>query len=158
VELPGAYFDYASKWLTPANEAQLPPARSAPVIYYQNEALKQLDVVVTTDFFAFDDSSNFYGLEGQGSAVEMGDAVLGLVAKELNQPWMAIRNASDPQIEGTGSMRDKAGQAGKIYEKFGYWTTVPSAIACWAAIIGHARVPVPKAPKRAVAAVSGQND
>jgi len=158
VDLPGAYFDYASKWLTPANEAQLPPARSAPVIYYENQALKQLDVVVTTDFFAFDDSSNFYGLEGQGSAVEMGDAVLGLVAKELNQPWMAIRNASDPQIEGTGSMRDKAGQAGRIYEKFGYWTTVPSAIACWAAIIGHARLPVPKAPKRAIAAVSGQND
>jgi nucleoside phosphorylase len=158
VDLPGAYFDYATKWLTSANEPHLPAARSAPVIYYENQALKQLDVVVTTDFFAFDDSSNFYGLQGQGSAVEMGDAVLGLVAKGLNQPWMAIRNASDPQIEGTVSIRVKAGQAGQIYEKFGYWTTVPSAIACWAAIIGHAGVPVPKVPKRVVATASGKSD
>lgn len=28
-------------------------------------------------------------------------------------------------------------KAGQIYEKFGYWTTVSSAIACWALVLDN---------------------
>jgi hypothetical protein len=94
--------------------------------------------VVTTDFFAFDDSSNTFGLQGLGAAVEMGDAVLGMVIQELGASaprWAAIRNASDPQIDDSGlTIQQAANKAGQIYEKFGYWTTIPSAITCWATV------------------------
>ena len=36
--------------------------------------------------------------------------------------WMAIRNASDPQMR---SISEKE-KAAKIYEQYGYWTTIPS--------------------------------
>ena len=93
---------------------------------------------MTTDFFAFDDSSNTFGLQGLGAAVEMGDAVLGMVIDEMGSKaplWTAIRNASDPQIDNTGmTLKEAADKAGQIYEKFGYWTTIPSAITCWATV------------------------
>jgi nucleoside phosphorylase len=96
--------------------------------------------MLTTDFFEFGTSSN--GLGGLGCGVEMGDAVFGMVAKELgdNAPkWLVIRNASDPQINGdlpTGaSGRDmQAHWAVWYYETYGYWTSVNSAIATWAMI------------------------
>lgn len=94
--------------------------------------------VVTTDFFAFDDSTNSYGLKGLGTAVEMGDAVLGLVIEKMGASaprWAAIRNASDPQIDSSGlTLPEAANKAAQIYEKYGYWTTIPSAITCWAAV------------------------
>ena len=94
--------------------------------------------VVTTDFFAFDDSSNTFGLQSLGAAVEMGDAVLGMVISVLGAKapkWAAIRNASDPQIDDSGlTLKEAADKAGQIYEKYGYWTTIPSAIACWATV------------------------
>jgi hypothetical protein len=67
----------------------------------------------------------------------MGDAVLGLVtSQDLTDPppWLIVRNASDPQIAAGGTLLDRAAQAAAIYEKYGYWTTVNSAIACWALI------------------------
>jgi hypothetical protein len=96
--------------------------------------------VLTTDFFAFDNAANSYGLRtynAKAHAVEMGDAVLGLVcAKDLHDapPWAIVRNASDPQIGGPGTLTEQAQEAAEIYEKYGYWTTVGSAIACWALI------------------------
>lgn len=39
----------------------------------------KIDDVVTTDFFAYDDTENTFGLQSFGAAVEMGDAVLGMV-------------------------------------------------------------------------------
>jgi hypothetical protein len=39
----------------------------------------------------------------------MGDAVLGLVAKDMGKSaprYLAIRNVSDPQIKAEGSIRD----------------------------------------------------
>jgi hypothetical protein len=49
--------------------------------------------------------------------------------------WAAVRNASDPQIDSAGlTIEEAATKASQIYEKFGYWTTIPSAITCWAII------------------------
>jgi hypothetical protein len=45
----------------------------------------------------------------------------------------SIRNASDPQMDGPDLNTEKQ-QAAAIYERYGYWTTIGSAITCWAAI------------------------
>jgi nucleoside phosphorylase len=120
--------------------SRLPKAnRTAQIITRGKNGIKPNDVV-TTDFFAFDDDTNDYQLQGLGTAVEMGDATLGLACEELENTgehtpaWVAIRNASDPQISGGDTLKEKADKAGRIYEKYGYWTTINSAIACWAVI------------------------
>ncbi len=121
-----------------ANADHLPQSSRPQRIFTKPAADAKLPDVVTTDFFAFDDSSNSYGLKGLGAAVEMGDAVLGMVISQLGSKaplWAAIRNASDPQIDDSGlTLKEAATKAGQIYEKFGYWTTIPSAITCWATV------------------------
>ncbi len=121
-----------------ANASHLPVSTRKPRIFTKSVLAAKVPDVVTTDFFAFDDSSNSYGLKGLGAAVEMGDAVLGMVIQQLgtNAPrWTAIRNASDPQINDSGlTLKEAATKAAQIYEKFGYWTTIPSAITCWATV------------------------
>jgi hypothetical protein len=114
---------------------RLPSAPRKPkLVRHPLKAGRKLDVI-TTDFFAYDNSTDTYGLQALGSAVEMGDAVLGLVCEELGAKapaWVAVRNASDPQIDGALSKAQQVQMAARIYEKYGYWTTVNSAIACWA--------------------------
>jgi nucleoside phosphorylase len=96
--------------------------------------------VVTTDFFGFDTSDNHFKLKGLGHVSEMGDAVLGLVAQQLKEAgktvprWVAIRNVSDPQIKAEGTIKQQANVAAQIYKAFGRWSTVCSAIVCWALI------------------------
>jgi nucleoside phosphorylase len=124
-----------------ANVSHLPAAGRAPKIFTKPVAGVKDTEIVTTDFFAFDDTSNDYGLQGLGLAVEMGDAVLGMVIQQLGSAapkWAAVRNASDPQIDSKGLTKKEAGtKAAQIYERFGYWTTIPSAIACWALILDN---------------------
>lgn len=95
--------------------------------------------VVTTDFFGFDTSDNYYKLQGLGDCSEMGDAVLGLVASEMGAQapqWLAIRNVSDPQIKAEGlTLKQQAAMAADIYKGYGRWSTVCSAITCWASIV-----------------------
>jgi nucleoside phosphorylase len=132
------YFAKATK-LFAANAAQLPKdnARPPKIIRVAPSALTSS--VVTTDFFGFDTSNNRYGLKDLGTVSEMGDAVLGLVASQLgNQapPWLAIRNVSDPQIDATDlTPRQQAALAAQIYKGFGRWSSVCSAIVCWASIV-----------------------
>ena len=62
--------------------------------------------ILTTDFFGFDNTANTYDLEGKGDLSEMGDAVLGMVCKELGADapdYVIVRNVSDPQIDSTGT-------------------------------------------------------
>ncbi len=64
--------------------------------------------------------------------VEMDDAVLGLAIQEagVSTKWLAIRNASDTR------MPDKSKKASSdIYKQYGYWTSIPSALACWAMVL-----------------------
>jgi nucleoside phosphorylase len=124
-----------------ANASHLPTAPRPPQIFTAPASQMQVPDVVTTDFFAFDDSANTYGLQGLGGTVEMGDAVLGLVISQMKvgaPQWAAIRNASDPQIGSQGlTPEQEAQKAAQIYEKFGYWTTISSAIACWSVIVDN---------------------
>jgi purine-nucleoside phosphorylase len=124
-----------------ANVAHLPAAKRPPQIFSAPATGVKIDDVVTTDFFAYDDTENTFGLQSLGAAVEMGDAVLGLVIQQLGSSapaWIAVRNASDPQMDTTGlTPSEVRAKAGQIYEKFGYWTTIPSAITCWAVVLAN---------------------
>lgn len=97
--------------------------------------------ILTTDFFEFGTSGNH--LELEGCAVEMGDAVLGLVCDEMSNPplWLVARNLSDPQINADlptipRSLDMQVHWAVWYYEKYGYWTSVMSALATWGVIAG----------------------
>ncbi|HEU0149703.1 MAG TPA: hypothetical protein VFR21_22840 [Bradyrhizobium sp.] len=137
-----------------ANTTHFSTARSlfkanAPRLPADNERLPEIVVVapnalqssvVTTDFFGFDTSDNHFELQGLGDVSEMGDAVLGLVARELGEKaprWLAIRNVSDPQIKSEGTIREQARIAAQIYKGFGRWSSVCSAITCWASIVAE---------------------
>jgi hypothetical protein len=91
---------------------------------------------LTTDYFEYGTSAN--NLQQEGCAVEMGDAVLGLVADELAAPpkWVVVRNLSDPQINGELDHDLQVDYAVWYYEKFGFWTSIMSALTTWAIIAG----------------------
>jgi len=94
------------------------------------------DAVVTTDFFAFDDSTDYYKLQGLGRACDMGDAMVGNALKSFPHiSWYSIRNASDPQIPNPNNDINEANkEAAQIYASYGGLTTAASLIATWAVI------------------------
>lgn len=121
-----------------ANAAQLPKdnTRQPKIVVGAPGALPSS--VVTTDFFGFDTTGNVFKLQGMGDACEMGDAVLGMVAQQLGSQapaWIAVRNVSDPRINSNGVSMTQAGDmANNTYKAFGRWSSVCSAIVCWALI------------------------
>ncbi|HTC61341.1 MAG TPA: hypothetical protein VK709_00730 [Candidatus Saccharimonadales bacterium] len=128
------YFPQAKR-LFKANSGQLPKDNTRPPKIVVSKGLSSS--VLTTDFFGFDTSNNYYGLKNLGDVSEMGDAVLGLVASQmLPKPprWVAVRNVSDPQIKAEGTIKQQAQLAAQIYKGFGRWSSVCSAIVCWALI------------------------
>jgi hypothetical protein len=131
------YFAMARK-LFKANAGQLPKDNIRPPKIVQVSPRALESSVVTTDFFGFDTSDNHYHLQGLGDMSEMGDAVLGLVTSQMGTKaprWAAVRNVSDPQIKADGlTLKQQAGLAAQIYKGFGRWSSVCSAIVCWALI------------------------
>jgi uridine phosphorylase len=126
-----------AKKLFKANSARLPPAntRQPKIVKVAPGDLKSS--VLTTDFFGFDTSDNHFHLQGLGDVSEMGDAILGLVTQDMGTKaprWLAIRNVSDPQIKAEGTLKQQEQVAAQIYKGFGRWSTVCSAITCWATI------------------------
>ncbi|MGV8910861.1 MAG: hypothetical protein ACOH1Y_17950 [Propionicimonas sp.] len=116
----------------------LPGHVNDPDIKVEGRDFPAFHPMLTTDSFEFGNSVN--GLEQLGCGVEMGDAVFGLVAEELGAAaprWLVVRNMSDPQINGdlpTEPVDMQAHWAVWYYEKYGYWTSVNSAIVTWAMI------------------------
>jgi nucleoside phosphorylase len=96
--------------------------------------------ILTTDFFGFDNTADTYGLQGKGSLSEMGDAVLGMVCDELGAKaplYTIVRNVSDPQINSHAlTLRQQTTIAADIYKAYGRWSSVCSAIVCWAIAAG----------------------
>ena len=124
-----------AKSLFKVNSGQLPKSNTRPPEILQSTG--ESSSVLTTDFFGFDTSDDHYGLRGLGAVSEMGDAVLGLVATEIGDSaprWVAVRNVSDPQIKAEGTIQDQANLAAQIYKGYGRWSSVCSAIVCWALI------------------------
>lgn len=113
-----------------------------PSISVDGRDMPEFHPILSTDFFEFGTSTN--RLDRDGCALEMGDAVLGLAVKELATPpnWLVIRNLSDPQINGdlpSGPGREQNLQAAwavYYYRRYGYWTSVNSALTTWAVIAG----------------------
>jgi len=136
-----SYFATARS-LFKTNAAQLPRenTRLPKIVRVAPGALA--DSIVTTDFLGFDTPDNHYKLQGLGPVSEMGDAVLGLVAAETGKDaprWLAIRNVSDPQIDAKNlTLIQQAQMAAQIYKGFGRWSSVCSAITCWATIAAEA--------------------
>jgi hypothetical protein len=92
--------------------------------------------VVTTDVFAFDDSTDYYHLQGLGRACDMGDAMVANALQSFKSlSWHAIRNASDPQIPNPNhNIKEADKESALIYVKYGGLTTAASLIATWAII------------------------
>ncbi|HLH13724.1 MAG TPA: hypothetical protein VKV16_02965 [Solirubrobacteraceae bacterium] len=95
--------------------------------------------VETIDFFGFADATDSYKVaanDPDAHTEEMDDATLPLALGDIHStlPWLSIRNASDPQVAHMSTLKAEKAWAEQIYEKYGYWTTVGSAIACWAVI------------------------
>ena len=96
--------------------------------------------VLTTDFFGFDNTDETYKLAGKGGLSEMGDAVVGMVCKKMGAAaprYVMVRNVSDPQIDSSDlTLAQQTKLAGDIYKAYGRWSTVCSAIVCWAIVAG----------------------
>lgn len=129
--LPSGALAAITPALTRVNASRIPNARATPAIFSA-----ATDAVVTTDFFAFDDSTNYYGLQGLGRACDMGDAMVANAVHTVpGLAWYSIRNASDPQIPNPShNIKQANKQAGDIYSKYGGLTTAASLIATWAVI------------------------
>jgi hypothetical protein len=129
-----------AKSLFKANAQHLPSdnTRAPEITVVKTNDLKSC--IVTTDFFGFDTSNDHFGLQKHGDLSEMGDAIVGLLADEMakaDQPfprWVAVRNVSDPQIKAEGTIKEQSAEAAHIYKAFGRWSSVCSAIVCWALI------------------------
>ena len=126
-----------AKRLIAANAGFLPHTNTRPpkIITARSRA----GGILTTDFFGFDTSNDHYGLQGKGTLAEMGDAVLGMVCRELGPeapPYLIVRNVSDPQIAAQGTLKEQAAIAAAIYKGYGRWSSVAGAIATWAIIAG----------------------
>lgn len=95
--------------------------------------------VLTTDFFAEDTASDYYGLrtyDPNARAVEMDASVLGLVARDLGSampPYTSIRSASDPQMT-KGSIEEENRESSKVYERYGGPAQVETLCAVWQVI------------------------
>jgi hypothetical protein len=129
--IPAGVLDSIDPALLALNAARVPNARPTPKIWHG-----PTDAIVTTDIFAFDDSTDHYKLQGLGRVCEMGDAMVAMALQGMdNIAWHAIRNASDPQIPNPENNIEKADQqAAQIYAKYGGLTTAASVIATWAVI------------------------
>jgi nucleoside phosphorylase len=130
--VPEGAIDAITPALTRVNASRLPNAGSAPPKIWHSPS----DAVVTTDFFGFDDSTDYYKLQGLGRVCDMGDAMVGKVlTHHPSVKWFSIRNASDPQIKNpSGNIQAANKEAGEIYAKYGPFTTAASVIATWAII------------------------
>ena len=129
---PEAALRAISPALTRVNAARIEGARQVPRIWSGPE-----DTVVTTDFFGFDDTTDYYKLQSGGARIcDMGDAMVADALKRRSQvKWFSIRNASDPQIANPDHDIEAAKQkAGQIYARYGAFTTAASVIATWAMI------------------------
>ena len=129
----------------PLSHLPKPVRKNIPDIKLDGRDMDPFHPILTTDYFEFGTSLNH--LDQVGAAVEMGDAVLGLAVEERRAAgkstphWLVVRNCSDPQIN--GKLRDtparqslQAMWAVYYYEGFGYWTSINSALACWAVVAG----------------------
>jgi len=111
-----------------------PPGFPTQIVLDGEGGIPEFHPTITADYFEFGTSTN--GLDQLGTDVETDDAVLGLAVSELKAPphWACIRNLSDPAINGDLPPAQQTKCAVFYYQKYGYWTTVMSALTVWCVI------------------------
>lgn len=109
-----------------------------PVFFYPGSSIA-VPKIVTTDSFEFDNTTDSAGLQSLGNVCDMGDASLGLfLSTRANPPkWAAIRNASDPQMNGNDPPAQQGKDAHSIYINYGPYTSAASVLATWGVICGE---------------------
>lgn len=125
------------KGTPPSSQCACSPDKYPTKIHFDGQdGIPEFHPILTTDIFEFGTSTN--NLDKLGMAVEMDDAVLGLVCSEMKSPpkWACVRNLSDPTINGHLAYSAQEKCAVYYYQKFGYWTTVMSALTTWGIIAG----------------------
>src|SRR5262249_58032284 len=106
-----------------------PPANDPDIkLELGGRDMPEFHPILTTDYFEYGTTTN--RLDHEGAAVEMGDAVLGLAVSELTNPprWAAIRNMSDPVINGDlpakqFHLNEQTTWAVGYYTAYGRWTS-----------------------------------
>lgn len=131
-QMPPGTTKLVTAQLTQPNTSRIPGARKIPKIWSGVSS-----ACVTTDFFCFDCSSDYYKIQGLGRCCDMGDAaVFQALEKFRDMRVYSIRNASDPQIaDRNGNIQEASRQAESIYSQYGALTTAASAVTTWAAIV-----------------------
>ena len=123
--------------LTAPNAGHLFPVALRPPVLTFGASAGGLE---TVDYFGFANSTDTFGIARNypdARTEEMDDATLPLALAELPSPplWCSIRNASDPQVSSDiGDIEAQRRWANQIYKRYGYWTTIGSAIGTWAVI------------------------
>jgi len=125
---------------SPSGLAQT-PANTPKIHRDDGTQMPAFHPILTTDYFEYGTTTNH--LDREGAAVEMGDAVLGMVCSALDTPprWAVVRNMSDPLINGDLPTRayhinEQTMWAVGYYTGYGYYTSVTGALATWAIIAG----------------------
>jgi kumamolisin len=135
-----SFLKIANSTLISANSGYLksspiPPQRTPMIASGSTVFGTQPNACVTTDAFLYDDAQNTYHLQGLGCMVEMDDGVVGLAVQRIaSKPptWLAIRNASDPQMPAGASSKE----SNDIYLDYGFYTSFSSVLGCWACVLG----------------------
>ncbi len=123
--------------LVAPNAGRLHPVASRPPALTFGAALGGVE---TVDYFGFANTADSFGIVRNypdARTEEMDDATLPLALVDRANPpqWCSIRNASDPQVSADiGDLNAQARWANEIYKRYGYWTSLGSAIATWAVI------------------------
>ena len=118
------------------------PRPPRPKIRLDGKDMPAFHPILTTDYFEYGTTVN--RLDRYGSAVEMGDAALGLACQDLGQAapsWAVVRNMSDPVINGSlpakeFHLNEQTTWAVGFYTAYGKYTSVLGAIATWGVIAG----------------------
>jgi hypothetical protein len=130
---------------TPAFPFPGPPIQPSPAntpdikLEQDGRDMPEFHPILTTDYFEYGTTTN--RLDTEGSAVEMGDAALGLAVSSLADPpkWAVVRNMSDPVINGAlpakqFKLNEQTTWAVGYYTAYGEWTSVMGALATWGII------------------------
>jgi len=123
--------------LTAPNAGHLSPVASRPPALTSGATAGGVE---TVDYFGFANTIDSFGIVRNypdARTEEMDDATLPLALTSMPNPplWCSIRNASDPQVSSSiGDIEAQRRWANQIYKRYGYWTTIGSAIATWTVI------------------------
>jgi nucleoside phosphorylase len=113
----------------------IPGPQNIPSMKLDGDDFPDGHPILTADWFLFGTTTN--GVDADGCGVEMGDAVIAMVCEENSQPgpeWLVVRNLSNPVVDGRLSSDVQNMWSAFYYDTYGYWTSVNSSIACWAAL------------------------